>query len=593
MGEEAEVIKERLNIADVVGEYVTLRPAGQSLKALCPFHQEKTPSFMVSPQRGTWYCFGACNEGGDIFSFVQKIEGIDFPAALNLLAQKAGVTLTAPVESHSRRQRLFDLLAAAARFYHEVLLRQRAGGKARDYLISRGVQAATMDRFQLGYAPPAPGVLQRWLAKNRYTDTEMIEAGVLGRSPAGKQYDRFRGRIIFPVADTQGRIIAFGGRIVPWLERDDVGKYINSPEGPLYEKRRVVYNLHRAKHALRQGGQCVVVEGYMDVVMLSQAGIEGVVATSGTALTADHIVQLQRHTKTLHFAFDADTAGWRATIGATQAALAAGMAVATVVLPSGKDPAQVAAENPKQAAEIMGKTQPLTLLLLEQLKQSAGGQSREEQLQALVSLITLVRNPVQQGAMVQEIAHALHVPETTVLAMLRAEQTQRLSFASSGLPPVETQHDAPEQSAPSLAELHLLGLLIIDEQVRKAVFPYTEESFFLDPACRTLYNSMHQIADHKASFFSMSEGEMISALRENEIPFAEGARARAEELLGTTANTSLQEGKLLLRVLQRRSLKSRLDSLQAELLTAGEDDRAKTLQRFQSLAEELAGTEII
>jgi DNA primase len=219
VSEETEHIKERLNVADVVGEYVNLKQAGQSFKGLCPFHNEKTPSFIVSPHRGTWYCFGACGEGGDIFSFIQKIEGIDFPAALKMLAQRAGVELKGrDVQTSSRRQRLFDLLAAASAMYHEILMRQGAGQKAKAYLAKRGVEEKSMELFQLGYAPDSWDILQRWLQQKGYTDEEMMAAGLVGRSARGRLYSRFRGRIMFPITDTQGRVVAFGGRITPWHE---------------------------------------------------------------------------------------------------------------------------------------------------------------------------------------------------------------------------------------------------------------------------------------------------------------------------------------------------------------------------------------
>jgi DNA primase len=585
MGEEVELIKEHLNVADVIGEYVSLKPAGANFKALCPFHAEKTPSFMVSPGRGTWYCFGACNEGGDVFSFIQKIEGVDFPAALKLLAERAGVQLTGQTRSHSQRQRLFDLMAAATRFYHEILANRSAGKRAKKYLIDRGVKAATINDFQMGYAPNVWDALQQWLGRQRYAVDEMIAAGVVGRSPRGKLYDRFRGRIIFPIADTQGRVVAFGGRVTPGRQQDDVGKYINSPEGPLYEKRRVVYNLQRAKQALRGGQPCVVVEGYMDVVLLAQAGLETVVATSGTAFTGEHVDQLRRFTNVLHFAFDADAAGWKATVAATQAALSAGMKVATVVLPAGKDPADLVVENPEGAAKIMQASRPLTSLLLEQLRASTETASQEDQLKALVLLAGRVRNPIQQGAMVQEIAQALHVPEDRIIDLLR--QAQPVQPALNVEPDIDGGAAQPDLDV--LAEHQLLGLLMLNRDVRKALFPYLEAGFLLDPNCQALYNSMHQIAEHKTSFFTMSGDELVGDFDVALVPLAEAIRARAEELLGTTSHTPLQEGRLLLRALQRRSLKSRLDALQQELMAAGEDSRAKALQRFQTLAHELAG----
>ena len=366
MSTETEQIKERIDISDVVGEYVKLKRAGQSLKGLCPFHSEKTPSFIVTPSRGSWHCFG-CNEGGDVFTFIQKIEGIEFPAALKMLAERAGITLPerkGKMQADSRRQRLFDLLEAASHFYQEILMNLKAGTRAKEYLLDRGVFEHTMKEFGIGYAPHSWDALHTWLVKKGYSDDEIVASGLSGRKDQGGTFDRFRGRIMFPIRDVQGRVVAFGGRIVPWHETGNEGKYVNSPETALYEKRRVVYNLSRAKKVLRATKHCIVVEGYMDVVMMVQAGVENVVATSGTAFTSDHVETLKRFTDTLHFAFDGDAAGWKATIAATQSALASGVHVETILLPDGVDPADLAKESSEKLQEALGSTRPLVDVLI-------------------------------------------------------------------------------------------------------------------------------------------------------------------------------------------------------------------------------------
>jgi DNA primase len=296
MSQEVELIKERLNIADIVGEYVTLKRSGSYFKGLCPFHQEKTPSFIVSPDKGIWHCFGACAEGGDVFSFVQKTEGLDFPAALKLLAERAGVKLSerrgaAARRNESKRERLFSLLELASRFYTEILLNQKAGTRAKEYLEKRGMAAATMRAFGVGYAPKSWDTLQNYLRKKGFSPQEMTAAGMAGTNAQGKLFDRFRGRIMFPITDVHGRVVAFGGRIVPWHETGEEGKYVNSPETELYSKRRTVYNLTRAKQHLKRQ-PCLVAEGYMDVIMMAQAGVEVVVGTCCTVLTDEIVSQL-------------------------------------------------------------------------------------------------------------------------------------------------------------------------------------------------------------------------------------------------------------------------------------------------------------
>ena len=278
MAGETDLVKERLDLADVIGEYVPLKRTGAHFKGLCPFHQEKTPSFIVSPEKGIWHCFG-CGKGGDVFVFIQEIEGVAFPEALKQLAERAGVPIRRTSfaqgkESQSKKQRLFEVLGLAAKFYHAVLMQHEAGRRAQAYLAERGVREETMREFELGYAPMRWDTVQKFLQKKGFSVEEMIQAGLVGAGQGGKFYDRFRGRIMFPVTDVQGRIVAFGGRIVPWHATGEEGKYINSPETALYEKRKTVYNLSRAKAVLRGGGAGIVVEGYMDVVMLAQGGEE-------------------------------------------------------------------------------------------------------------------------------------------------------------------------------------------------------------------------------------------------------------------------------------------------------------------------------
>lgn len=587
MGQEVDLIKDRLSIAEVVGEYVQLKAAGQNLKGPCPFHSEKTPSFFVSPKRGTWHCFGACNEGGDIFTFIQKAEGVEFSDALRLLAEKAGVELKKGLGaqvSSNRRQRLFDVLAAAAGFYQAILSgtprpADSAGAKAIQYLHERGVDDKTITTFAVGYAPNTWDLLQRALRKKGFSEDEMVAAGLIGRSQSGKLYDRFRGRIMFPIHDSRGRVVAFGGRIAPWVETGSEGKYINSPEGALYEKRSVVYNLHRAKQVLRSGMPCVVVEGYMDVVLLTQIGIQNVVATSGTAFTDGHVAQLARYTDTLHFAFDADAAGFKATIAATTAALAAGMKVATIVLPAGQDPADIAKASPDRTQAVFSEATPLLKVLLRQLQAQSDTKNREQTLQAILPLIRLVKNPIQQGNMIEHIAELLHLPAERVIDLVRQA------------PSVQPGPTGPEEAVISTtgrAEQELLGLLLDNIDVRQALFSYLEPALFLDQDCLALYKSMQQLASARNSFPAMHPDGMIGALPERQRAFAEGVRALALDQLATANQTALREGRDLVRLLRRRSLSTRMAALQNEVAGSTDQTRHHALERFRALAQELA-----
>lgn len=580
MSNTPEQIKARLNLAEIIGEYLPLKQSGRSLKGLCPFHQEKTPSLIVSPERNSWHCFG-CNEGGDVFTFIQKIEGLDFPAALKLLAERAGVPLPAHAPApaaKNQRQRLFDLLAAAARFYHQLLGQSTVGAKARHYLTQRGVTPATAELFQLGYAPRSWDALQRWLASAGFTPEEMVAAGLVGRSQSGKYFDRFRGRIIFPITDVQGRVIAFGGRIVPWHDSGGEGKYINSPETSLYAKRQTIYNLARAKAALRGGQPCLVVEGYMDVVMLVQHGLANVVASSGTAFTSEHIALLARFTDTLHFAFDADKAGLKAAVAATAAALRAGLQVATVLFPGGKDPAEVALTQPDKLARAVAQPQPLIKVLLKQLAASP----QRQPLESLLPLLATVANPIQQGAMIQQLAATLHVPEETVIGLVARQRASHLGPADS------TNQPPPAALGASLPERQLLGILLLDPPARQRVFPRLQTEELLDPALQALYNSLHTIAQAHAPFLSMSADNIISLLPASQHAQGEAVRASGEEALRLSSNPPVQEAESLWAALRRRLLQQRLAQLQEQLASGQTGQRRATIEQFQEVAGQLA-----
>lgn len=588
MGEETKLIKERINIAEVIGEYAHLKPSGRNLKALCPFHQEKTPSFTISPERGTWYCFGACNEGGDVFSFIQKIEGVDFPSALKLLAQRAGVELSSHDRSSSNlRQRLFDCIAAASRFYQDVLRKSEEGKKAHAYLAKRGVLENTLTTFSIGYAPHQWDALTPWLSNQGFSHHEMEQAGLIGTSKTGKRYDRFRGRIMFPIRDLHGRVVAFGGRIVPWHETGNEGKYVNSPETSLYEKRRTVYNLDQAKHELRKHNPCIVVEGYMDAVMLWQEGVHNVVASLGTAFTQEQIQLIARFTDVLHVAFDADAAGFHATCAATEQALAAGMTVATVVLPAGKDPADLALEHAFSVSSLFTHTQSLQFLLIEQLARDSSSASSQEKLDLLLPFVTKVSNPIQQGRMIQEIAELLHVPEAHIVNSLRrvSPDEVRTSLENKEL------ESSIFFSQTSKAERYILGLCIHMQSVREAHFSHLQDNYFIDPLSLMVYNSLKGLSQQSNLFFTMSPEALLSALPDEHVPLMEGFRAFAEELLSKAQapqKDANQEALILIQFLKRRSVKDKLLRMQEELAQSTGVQRNSVLSQFKNLAAELA-----
>ena len=343
MSSHVEQIKERLPIQDVVGSYVKLERAGGALKARCPFHNEKSPSFFVSPDRGSYYCFG-CGEKGDIFSFVERFENVDFRGALKILAERAGVVLTPEnPKALSEKDRLFRIMEYATKVYEKNLHETESGKKALEYIKTRGLTDATISEWRVGYAPDAWSTLYDLVRKNA-ADSEIEKAGLAKKSEKGSgYYDRFRGRIMFPLLDPSSRVIAFSGRY--YEGKDDSAKYLNSPETPLFHKSSFMYGYHKAKSAIRLSDFAFLVEGQMDLLMCHQTGFANTVATSGTSLTSDHLDIIRRLTSNLVIAFDGDKAGMRASTRAWELALSKGMTVSLLALPDGMDPADALAKD--------------------------------------------------------------------------------------------------------------------------------------------------------------------------------------------------------------------------------------------------------
>ncbi|MFH1392962.1 MAG: DNA primase [Patescibacteria group bacterium] len=359
MTDQVQEIKEKLNIVDVISGYIRLQKAGINHKGLCPFHNEKTPSFMVSPSRQNWHCFG-CAEGGDIFTFIQKIEGVEFLEALKILAEKAGVALKySDPKLRTEKDRIYEICEKATQFFSASL---NNTGDISDYLRKRGVREETVNEWRLGYAPDSWNSLLSFLSKQGYREAEMEKAGLVIQ--AVKYHDRFRNRLMFPIFDSNGRVVAFSGRIMGDIipsktERADSGKYVNSPETILYSKSKILYGLDKAKTEIRKADNVVLVEGQMDAILPWQDGIKNIVATSGTALTENHLSILKRLTNNLILAFDMDDAGFRATKRGIDLANELGFGVSVLDISSGKDPADFVKERPGEFAKLVLESQPI------------------------------------------------------------------------------------------------------------------------------------------------------------------------------------------------------------------------------------------
>jgi DNA primase len=417
-----EAVRDAADIVQVVSEYVPLKRAGSRLKGLCPFHQEKTPSFSVDPQNRLFYCFG-CQTGGDLFKFVMLYEKLAFPEAVEMLAQRFGVPVPQRTKAESRaddeRERLRGMNLAAAEFYRK-MLGGDAGVRCRDYLESRGIGNETAQRLGLGYAPDAWESLRQYLNTKRYKTEEVLKGGLaLPRKSGQGCYDRFRDRLIFPIRDVRGRTLAFGGRAIG----DAEPKYINSPETPTYTKGDQLYGLELAHEAIRREGFAVVVEGYLDLAALVQAGFDQVVATLGTAFTPAQARLLARYTDRVLVSYDGDSAGADATARSLDLLLERGFEVRVVELPAGKDPDDFVRDEGPEAYERLLRQAPAYLEFLIRC------QTRDRELKRLEDKVSAVNavlphiaklgNSIERSEWATRLADALHLEDDLVLQELR------------------------------------------------------------------------------------------------------------------------------------------------------------------------------
>jgi len=420
---DVEEIKKRLDIVQIIGEYLTLKKSGVTYKALCPFHSEKTPSFTVSAERQSWHCFG-CSEGGDVISFVQKIDGLDFKEALERLAAKAGVDLTPTdpqaVRTKSEKTAIANVLEMAANLYHEILLHHPIAKPARDYLQKRGVSEETVTQFRLGYAPDGWHMVEQMLQKKGLDVALGWQSGLAIRKGTTNQvYDRFRGRLMFPI-DATGRIIGFTGRIL--TDQTDQPKYLNTAESLVFKKSEAVYGLSLARKNIKEQKRAVMVEGQMDVVTAHQFGFTNTVATSGTAVTPDHLHLLKRYTDTVAFAFDNDAAGQKTARTAVELCLNQELNPLIIRIPHGKDPDEAIRHDRELWVQAVADAEGGVDYFINQAfadGATLNALRKKSISNALLPLIRQVKNSVEQAEYVRRLSNRLGVPEASVAADLK------------------------------------------------------------------------------------------------------------------------------------------------------------------------------
>ncbi len=473
-----EEIKNRLDILEVVGSYIKLQKAGQNYRARCPFHSEKKPSFFVSPARQIWHCFG-CQKGGDIFAFVKEIEGVEFGDALRILAQKAGVELKKQdPKLKTERNRLYEICELACRFFEKQIEESSVGKEAKSYLLSRGLKPESLRKWRVGYAPQVWQGLSDFLASRGYAHEEIQKAGLGLTSERGSFFDRFRGRIIFPVFDLNSQVVGFGGRV---FKTDDPAKYVNTPATLLYDKSRVLYGLDKAKVEIRKREFCILVEGYIDAIMCHQAGFENAVATSGTALTPFQLKILKRYSDNLLTAFDMDPAGDNATKRGIDLAQAQGFNIKIVIMPEEKDPADLLAENPAEWQKRIEESKNIYQFYFDTTFSrfdSQSPQGKKDIAKVLLPVLKKIPNRIEQSHWIQKLARKLEVKEEVIEEELKSVN------------PVLSESFQEEEKAPSLPTKTRQELL--EERIASLALKSPENMELIDEECLGLCSSRIQ-----------------------------------------------------------------------------------------------------
>ncbi|NPA91258.1 MAG: DNA primase [Chloroflexi bacterium] len=477
-------IKARLDIVDVIGSYIPLKRSGKNYKALCPFHEEKTPSFVVFPETQTWHCFGACGTGGDVFSFVMKKEGVDFLGALRLLAERAGIPWTEEKEGDAQsqlRERLREIHAAATAHFQELLHHHPEGEVARAYLQQRGLSQETVTAFQLGYARDAWDDLLQYLRSLGYQEEELEKAGLIIVRDEGRMYDRFRHRLMIPIHDAQGRVIAFAGRVLG----EGHPKYLNSPQTPIFDKGRTLYGYAQAVRAIREKGEAIIVEGYMDVLSAHQAGFRNVVASMGTALTPTQLRLLSRHTRRIILALDADVAGQQAALrgievarenlerdvqpmitptGALRFEATLNVDLRILRLPEGMDPDDLIRQDPSQWEKLVREALPVVEFYLQYIQETldlSTAEGKAEAIRIMKPLLREVASAVMRDHYIQQLARLLRVDERVLAAdILDEPRPRRRRARPKESPPSPAPQPTPPLNTVQEMERHFILLLL-------------------------------------------------------------------------------------------------------------------------------------
>ncbi|HVF57215.1 MAG TPA: DNA primase [Pyrinomonadaceae bacterium] len=582
-------LRRQADIVRVIGDYVTLKKKGANWMACCPFHQEKTPSFSVNPSKDIFYCFG-CGKGGSVFNFVMEMERLSFPEAVRVVAEKAGMPV--PVQEEDKR---FDerrkeadeviRLNAWALEWWEAQLREGAGEAraAREYIDGRGLTEETAKAFRLGFAPNSWDALGGYLKQKGASTAEIERSGLVVKKEAGGFYDRFRGRLIFPVLDAQGRPVAFGGRAI---RAEDEPKYLNSPETAAYTKGRHLYGLHHSRDEIRKKKFAILVEGYLDLIVPYQFGIRNVVASLGTALTPEQVKLLGRFARKVVVNYDGDRAGVKAAKRAIEVFLAEDFEVKVLVLPDGSDPDEfIRAHGVEEYNRRRGESFPHIQFVLDQALRDRNLRSPAEKAEAVEEVLPFVRvlrNRIQKREYFDMVLDALRVEEPGL-----RQELWRSVGGGANAPAIDVKQRVALASVaqPTRAEQRLLELLVLDEELRAVVLPQLEEGDYEALPTAAIYRALKELHESGAPVEFSTLGEMTAEdpVAENLVPLLLMGEAERAEGEATDAVVAEAEGCMLTLRLMRTD--RRIKELAAEIAEA--DRAGDSARRDELIMEDL------
>lgn len=604
MSSDTQTIKDRIDIVQLIQEYLPLKKAGANWKAPCPFHHEKSPSFMVHPEKQIFHCFG-CQKGGDIFTFIEEIEGMDFPEALKFLADRAGVKLQNNFQSEvqkSQKNRILEINTKAAYFYHRFLLDMPGAKGAREYLDGRALKAETIEKWQVGFVPDQWELLTQYLLKKGFSIDDIVASGLtIKRDGANVKtgqgfYDRFRGRVMFPLCDAHGNVVGFTGRVLVETENSG-GKYVNTPQTLVYDKSRVLFGLDKAKTEIKSKDQAVVVEGQMDVIACHQAGMKNVIAASGTALTPEQVKLIKRYSSNITMAFDADSAGQNAARRGIDIAMQEGANIKVIKIPEGagkdadecikKDP-QVWFEAVNKAIGVMDWHFSSALLNINR----RDPKEKQRVANMLLGEIAKISYAVEQDEWLKRLGEELGIESSILRVELKklkslakgvvgnfGAKKSSNEFANVQKKAQESQ-DLVADDRLNLLSRRLFSLVIKYPKIFLAKKSLFLEEYFIHTRCFALYESLNKGYD-KDNPDSWNEILLLA----NKDGFADLLAMEAEKDYGDLDQTASQtEAEILLNEIKTEWKKKNRQEIQDELVRAErQNDTVKVNELFLKL----------